>query len=80
MCFALVSNWEKLRKLSDSEDSVSFQYIQSIRAISMYLVVLGHVAYSYIIRPIRNPEFLENVSIYYYHNYYYGQGNLKTGS
>jgi peptidoglycan/LPS O-acetylase OafA/YrhL len=63
MCFSVLTNFKKLGAMSKTENSKSFRFIQGIRFLTMFLVVMAHGFFWKIRGPIKNPEWVEEVSI-----------------
>ncbi|KAJ9580822.1 hypothetical protein L9F63_024003, partial [Diploptera punctata] len=59
MCFSLITNWERLSILSDSQDSKSLRCIQGMRSLSIVIVIIAHTIFWTIRGPIQNPEWVE---------------------
>jgi hypothetical protein len=62
VCFSVLNNWKRLSNVNTAEDARALHCIQGIRTLSMCLVVAGHSALFTLSAPIKNPEWLEEVS------------------
>lgn len=61
-CFSITSNFYRLRKIKETEDTKSLKVIQGIRFLNMVLVIACHYVMVSIAGPISNTKFVETVS------------------
>lgn len=59
--FSLVRNWYRLTGDSNDEIARDLRPLNALKFITMYGVMLAHVAIFMSVVPVLNPEFLESV-------------------